>query len=217
MFVFYYVKIFILLNIAMRNNLKQSFIGNLLVAHPSNPRDDLHQAVILITDQSQHQVQGLVINSVLPTVTIGNIALSSGFDPMEVISCSISQNHIHWGGHHSMHKVSVIHSNDWSGMSTQSLTDELCKTNDISVISALINDQGPDQHRIIAGCCIWMDLAKELANQNIRKWEIMPATSALVFDRDHDSTWQRGLKQALKYNTSHYMNSDFNNMIRDQN
>ena len=58
---------------------KQRYQGRLLVANPSNPKDELTQAVILVVTHTDAMAVGLQINNPHEDLTVDRVAENSGW------------------------------------------------------------------------------------------------------------------------------------------
>jgi putative transcriptional regulator len=181
----------------IKNNLQ----GHLLAANPSNPRDELDRAVILLTSHTSGSSVGLQINRVLPELSLANIANNIGI--------WIDDDHpVYCGGSVGVNKIHVIHTNDWQGHTTVRITKDLCVTNDISVLAAISRGEGPDQIRACAGFWLWEDgqLDQQLGNTPAEfdryKWETVPATIENVFESLGIEQWHNTLEASARMQVS---------------
>lgn len=180
-----------------------SLVGQLLIADPHNPPDDASHSVIMITNHTVTHTQGLILNQRLPALTMADVA--QGLDLHAPRHMSLMP--IMWGGPHAIHRVSVLHSLDWQGMTTVNLQDSIGITMDLSVISAMVAHEGPHEVRACAGSMVWtnQDLEQELCNQGTRRWELVPADRHLVFGQQSHSQWQQCLDSALRHRVSQWI------------
>lgn len=177
---------------------KKNYQGHLLAANPSNPRDELDQAVILLLSHTSETAIGLQINMPFEQLTLDSVSENLG------ISIDVTDP-IYQGGSNNVNKISVIHSTDWTGMSTVLLTEHLAVTNDISVLAAISRGEGPEYYRACAG--YWMWDSKQLEEQldpktNSRtryKWEAVPAKPVDIFDLDGGDQWRATLESCARH------------------
>jgi putative transcriptional regulator len=180
----------------------QSYVGYLSVAHPHNPRDDLAKSVIVMIKESQNLVVGLQINCVMDNLSMNDIIRAAGIENDSPLKDNVD---LYYGGNKNMHKIYILHSSDWTSASSMLINDELALTQDISILAAIVQGQGPKHFRACIGHCIWNNFDQEIKNQNSRKWEILPATIDNVFNINHESQWSQCLDQALKFNYSKWI------------
>lgn len=178
------------------HNHHQSLAGELLIANPQNPRDELDRAVILVVSHSPMLAIGLQINLPIRDLDLCTVAFNSHID------CD-SSDPLFYGGNMDTNKIHVVHSTDWQGLTTVQLNDQIAITNDLSVIMAISRNDGPEHFRACAGYWIWSDgrLGKQLDPhiwEDPHTWETVPATADLVFDDSGTEQWRRALDQSVK-------------------
>lgn len=184
---------------------KKSYVGQLIAANPLNPKDNLNHSVILIVTHTPDLALGLQINRPLFDLNLAEVSDQVGI-------FVDSQEPVYHGGNMGPNKIHVIHSNDWSGLTTVQITDQLSVTNDISVLAALSQGEGPEFYRACAGFCAWESgqLDAQITakpNSTVKhRWEIAPATMENVFDSganlDH---WHRVIEAAAREQVSNWL------------
>ena len=101
------------------------------------------------------------------------------------------------GGPESINRIHVIHSMDWSSPTTIKLTDQLGVSNDLSVLIALSENQGPEYFRVVAGYTKWLPghLEGEISGEgpwNIsHTWTYIPSDPGIVFGMDDIDQWHQ--------------------------
>ena len=178
---------------------KQSYQGYLLVANPNNPKDELEKSVILVVGHGIEQVVGIQINNPYDRLTVQSISEGLGID------LDITDS-VYRGGGNGVNKISMIHSADWTGLSTTLITENLAVTNDISVLAALSRGEGPEYVRACAGHWLWdrHQLDQQLDPHAITryKWEAVPANMINIFDLEGEEQWQSALEASARYQVS---------------
>lgn len=181
---------------------KQYFPGHLLVANPNNPIDDLYKSVILLVSHTADIAIGVQINSI-----VDNLDLQAVAESMDL--WFIGDDPLWFGGPENNNKIHVIHSTDWRSMSTVQITDEIAVTNDISILAAISQGEGPEYYRACAGYWVWkkgkLDAELTTSNQQVHKWEVIPADSELVFDADGSDQWRWALEESARYQVSNWL------------
>ena len=180
---------------------KKKYPGYLLAANPQNPRDDqLSQSLILVISHTDRVAVGLQINNPVEDMDLQTVARNIGME-------FASNAPLYYGGLHAVNKIHVIHSNDWQGLSTVKINDELSVSNDISVLAAIAEGCGPERYRACAGFWHWDD--RRLDNQldprwrvEPHKWELIPATADLIFDGEGPDQWQAALEASAQWQSS---------------
>ena len=180
----------------------KSYKGHLLAANPSNPRDTLYGSVILIMSHSPVVTFGIQINQINKDFDVRSICSGIGlwYD---------GDDSGFYGGNMKTDKVHVVHSTDWMGISSQEITDDLAVTSDISVLTAICANEGPEYFRACSGFWAWepgtLDNQMDLKNTNsVHRWEAVPATSNLVFEKHSAEQWHDVLSASGQYQIAHW-------------
>ena len=182
---------------------KNNYTGNLIIANPLNPDDQLSHGVILIVSQSIYGTLGLQINETTDDLTIGEVCKQIGI----VYS---DRTPVYKGGAVSPNKVQVIHSLDWQGMTTVELTKDLGVTSDISILSAISRDQGPEFFKACVGAWRWEnDLLEQQLDPKSRftehAWEMIPASIDNVFSDDPKlDQWHHAIEEAARIQVANW-------------
>jgi putative transcriptional regulator len=181
---------------------KKKYTGQLLIANPGNPKDELDQSVMLIVTHTDTTGVGLQINNPHVDLTLDRISENLGID----LSNSAP---VYYGGNISQNKIHIIHSLDWQGLTTVKLTNEIGITNDISVLTAMARGEGPRHFRACSGYWLWEDgrLDQQLdpntsSSRESHKWEVAPATISNVFKTSPSKQWDRAIEEAVKHKTA---------------
>jgi putative transcriptional regulator len=181
---------------------KKSYIGQLLVANPSNPKDNFDHSVILVVSYSDKASFGLQINKPMLHLTLKDIG-----DQLDLFIDSSEP--IYYGGIMNADKIHVVHSNDWAGVTTVPVNDEISLTNDISILAAISAGEGPEYHRACAGFYFWefdQMTAQIEAGPNSRvkhRWEYTTANIQNVFESGHSlDQWHRVIRDSAQQQIS---------------
>lgn len=172
--------------------------GQLLVSHPSSSDDIFAHSVIFIASVEPGSVLGIQLDSILPELTLDEVCYRMDIPYSE-------RQGIYRGGNQGTQRIHVVHSSDWSGLTTVSITPDISITNDLSILTALSVGEGPSKFRACAGHWIWPSV--QLENQ-IRsqagpfRWIVMPSSSELVFGLDQQSQWRHCLGHYVRQTTS---------------
>lgn len=177
-----------------------SYLGYLIAAHPSNPRDELYKSVMLIVRYTNEVTVAVKLNTPHPELTLDRVFESIKLD-------NYSDCPIFFGGVHQTNKIHVIHSLDWQGITTMPLTSDIGITHDISVIAALSKNQGPEYFRACAGYGSWdtehfntqLDPTSLRNKTSFHNWEVCPATIENTFLIDPQDQWKEVLEQSARY------------------
>jgi len=176
-----------------------------LVSNPLNPRDELEQSVILIVTHTDQLGIGLQINNPQEDLDLGKISTGMGLP-------FYSKDPVYYGGNMNQNKIHVIHSLDWRSLSTVQLTKDIGITNDISILSAISQGEGPEFYKACSGYWLWeegrLDIQLDPRNHlehEPHKWEIAPANINNVFKIHPDELWERSIEASARYHTSTWL------------
>lgn len=185
--------------------IANQFPGHLLVANPNNPRDELYRSVILLITHHEDVAIGIQLNKPLASMTLEEVMSNSNID------CGQYKENasLYFGGSQNNGRVHVVHSSDWSGVSTVNLNKEISITHDIGILSAIARGRGPRNYRACAGCWIWqnnkLDYQLDAYNPMERhRWEIADATAGTIFSYDNTELWRMALDDAAHFNTAQW-------------
>jgi len=183
---------------------RESYVGKLMIARPTNPKNEYYRGVQLIVTDTPNVVVGLQINRPHLDLTLTKVTRNIGIDHE-------GDQPIYFGGYENPHKIHVIHSLDWSGISTVALTDHIGLTNDISVLMALSRGEGPEHFRACAGYWVWQrdrfdrEITDTVHPDEKDRWETMPASLETVFLTDADQQWHTCIEQLAKNRVSEWL------------
>ena len=181
--------------------IKRNYLGHLLVSNPSNPRDELgDRSVILMATHGDNTAIGLQINRVNVELDLASVSENLGVN-------FGSSYPIFYGGNTNTAKIHMIHSLDWSSVSTVKLTDDIGVTNDISVLVAIAQNQGPEHFRACAGYWWWENtVLNQMLDPKLYaecpvpyRWQVVPATLETVFLTSPDNQWSAAIEQSTKF------------------
>lgn len=161
----------------------QDLAGQLLISHPRSQDSDFNKSVILVASADSNIVVGVQLDTVMPELVLSEVCYRmdiaySGTEP------------IYRGGDRGVGRVHVIHSSDWSGITTVSITPEISITNDLSVLAALSVGDGPARFRACAGHWSWQPPQLENQFRSGQNWVVLPSDPDLVFDQESERQWR---------------------------
>jgi putative transcriptional regulator len=182
---------------------KKKYVGHLLIANPNNPRDELSKSVMLLVTHTAQNAIGLQINNAVDNLNLKVIA-----DRLNIQY--LNDDPLYHGGNIGTHQIHVVHSSDWKGVTTVQLTENLSVTNDISVIAALVQGEGPRYFRACAGYCAWSEgkLDQQLNPKydgDPYKWEVVPATLSNVFELEGADQWRSAIDESAQYQVDSWL------------
>lgn len=183
----------------------KSLKGQLLAAHPLRPDPVLRRAVLLITDHNFYGAVGLQINKPFTN----DLSLST---VMANVGLTIDDDQpLYNGGVESVNRIHVLHSLDWFSSTTIKINKEVGISHDVSVLSAISLNEGPEYYRVIAGVTRWPSehLDGEILGQDpwdvTHTWSSMPADLDTIFSYDEIDQWHKTIAQSSKLQTSKWL------------
>lgn len=185
--------------------MRENYVGKLVIAHPSNPRNEAARSVQIVVTDTDSVTVCLQINTPHPDLTLSRVTRNIGIDHE-------GDQPVYFGGVVNPHKIHVIHSLDWAGISTVPLTDHIGLTNDISVLMALSRNEGPEYFRACAGYWTWEDgrFERELTgtvprSEDPYRWEVLDASIETVFQVDANIQWNYCIEQVARQTVSAWL------------
>lgn len=183
------------------------YSGHFLISHPNNPPDELARSVLILVNHSGSSAVGIQLTTRMLNVSLKDVSENIGIDTSD--SRSRLDVPLYYGGLHGSHRVQVVHTSDWRGMTTIPINRELSVTNDLSILTALSHGDGPSKFRACAGYDAWEDykLDNQLDNSCddvTHRWEIAPGTADIAFDFEHDEQWRQSLMRAAQFTTAQW-------------
>ena len=173
--------------------------GHLIAANPANPDDEDKNAVIFMITHNQDIALGLRIDRMIYDYDLAHVCGQSGLE-------YVQSDPVFYGGKHGANRIHVIHSLDWSGVGTLRISDELGVTNDVSILYAISEDEGPEHYRACAGHYLWNHGTfneqidpKNYPSRDLHRWEAIPATYESIFNFEGVEQWKHVLKESAKF------------------
>jgi putative transcriptional regulator len=175
---------------------KKYLDGQCLVAMPTLQDHFFARAVVYVCAHSEDGAMGLILNHPSPGVNLrdllmqlkvvespGHSRLSPNLEVMQVLN----------GGPVETTRGFVLHSADYhGGDATLAIGADVRLTATLDILRAMALNEGPKEAVLALGYAGWSagQLEQEiLANS----WMVCPAESALLFDQDHDTKYERAL------------------------
>lgn len=182
----------------------KSYVGNLLIANPSNPQDELDKSVILVVTHNESLSIGLQINRIQTDTNLSIVSQNLGIP-------FYGTEPVYYGGNISVNKIHIVHTLDWRGLGTVPISKQLGVTNDISILSAISQNQGPRYYKACAGYWLWEDGRLDIqlgsnsrTEEEPHKWEITSANVESVFEYNTDVMWDICLENIIKEKVNYF-------------
>lgn len=184
--------------------IEQNYRGYLLAAHPKRLDAFLRRSVVLILDHDKSGAIGLQINKPFTNdVTFQTV--------MENVNMSIATDQpLYNGGSESVNRIHVIHSLDWYSPTTSKITDKIGVSNDLSVLAAISQNEGPEYYRVCAGFTRWLPghLEGEILGENPwtinHTWSYAPADHDNLFGPDDIEQWHGVIAESSRLQVSNW-------------
>lgn len=166
--------------------------GQLLIANPVVSDPATSKCVFFVVNQDNVNLTTICINrpydngASFSTVMSG-MGLNSDY-------CDVP---LYFGGIESTNRVFILHSMDWSGLSTIQLAEDIGFTTDLSILAAISENQGPEYFKPCAGFNRWNreQINRDVANS---KWSVIDASAEMCFGVDDQHLWDAALNFATK-------------------
>jgi putative AlgH/UPF0301 family transcriptional regulator len=176
--------------------IDKNYQGQLLVSNPRNPVDELASSVIFVLTHSEKMAVGLQINQRIDNLDLQTVAHGLGIwhdgsDP------------VYSGGNMGINKIHVVHTQDWMGINSSPVTSDLAVTNDISIIAAISQGDGPEYFRACAGFWLWEAgvLERQMNPQDtsvVHRWETLSPSIEALFEREENDQWRHCLELSAR-------------------
>lgn len=183
--------IFIVLNRSMQGSL--NLTGHILCAQPKSIDPYFARSVIAIASHSAQNSWGIMVNKLHANLTISNVMESVGIEYKDDSS-------VYVGGPVEPGRIHVIHSLDWTGLTTIAITPEIGITGDLSILTAIASGQGPNLYRIVAGLCVWGPNQLDGEYRGLppwkpeHRWLDAPATIESIFNQNGNNQWEKSIE-----------------------
>lgn len=165
--------------------------GQLLVATPRMGDPRFARTVIYMVDHNAEGAMGLVINRSYGEGPWNALLEGFGVEHKDV-SGSVR---LHYGGPVDSGRGFVLHTADYSGISTRMVDSGLAFSTGLDVLEAVAEGKGPRRSLFVLGYAGWGpgQLEGEMARDD---WLTAPAEEALIFGDDLDAIWEKALDRA---------------------
>jgi putative transcriptional regulator len=180
--------------------LLDNYQGKLLVSQPKSLGGFFDEGVVLIVKHSAKGAWGLMVNKV---ITSSDACLADIFHQVGMENINHVNAPLYSGGPLERQRVCVLHSADWTSDTTQEVAPGLCITTDLSILSAIAANQGPEKYRVTCGVSVWGagQLEGEMKGEppwtQQHRWMTVPAKPYNVFELELQGQWQQCLAQAI--------------------
>ena len=162
--------------------------GQLLIAMPgmSDPRFD--RTVIYLCAHSADGAMGLIVNRLVDHINFPDLLQTLDIEPRG----KTQQVRVHFGGPVETSRGFVLHTADYSQVTTVQVDDRMGLTASVDVLQAIADGGGPRLSLLALGYAGWGpgQLDNEI-QQNV--WLHAPPDDDIIFGSDLDKKWQRAV------------------------
>src|SRR5262249_44440078 len=167
----------------------KSLTGQLLIAMPQMMDPRFARSVVYVCAHSGDEgAMGLVVNKVLPSVTMDELLSHLKLEPSQLNRA----RPVHFGGPVEPGRGVVLHSLDYREQATLSIGDEFAVTATLDILRAIGKGEGPRQNLLALGYAGWAPGQLD-AELQANGWLCVDADADLMFDDDVDTKWQRAI------------------------
>lgn len=167
-----------------------SLQGQLLLAMPGIGDPRFEQSVIAICIHTPEGAMGVGIGRAVP-----GLGLHSLLGQLDIEPGAAPDAPIHLGGPVDPQRGFVLHSPDWKGEDTMTVSPALSVTTTLDVLRAIAEGRGPDRWLVALGYAGWGDgqLDEELRRHG---WFSVAAPDELLFEVPVADRWPRAFALA---------------------
>lgn len=166
------------------------FTGRVLIASPSMEDPRFKHAIILVCDHDEEHALGIVVNKLVPNLTLPTLFEQIGIESPELApSYPILE-----GGPCQPERGFVLHSDEWFEGSTINIASGIALTVSKEILSSIVNGKNPRKLVVALGYAGWGpgQLESEIV-QNA--WFIADANADIIFSTENmNSKWENSLK-----------------------
>jgi len=162
-----------------------SLAGELLLALPGIGDPRFEQAVIAMVLHQPDGAMGVGIGRTVPGITLHAL-----LKQLDIETGAAPDVPIHQGGPVETQRGFVLHSPDWKGEDTLTVSDTMSLTTTLDVLRAIAKGEGPDRWLVALGYAGW---GEEQLDEEMRRhgWLSVKATEELLFETPVKQRWPR--------------------------
>ncbi len=160
----------------------QSLQNHFLIAMPCMTDPSFSRTVTLVCEHNEEGAMGIVINRATP------YAAKDLLEHASSTNSHFANAVMHAGGPVQAERGFILHSNEGEWQQSLSVSEQLALTSSDDILTALSNDQGPQQYFIALGYAGWGagQLEQELAEN---AWLHGPAHADTLFEVPVEQRW----------------------------
>lgn len=164
--------------------------GQLLIAMPGMRDERFARSVIYMCAHTEEGAMGLVLNQIIESLTFNQLLGQLGIDEAK----SRPDVPVHFGGPVESGRGFVLHTADYKQDATLEVDPEIGLTATVDILKAIARGHGPRRSLLALGYAGWGpgQLDNEIRQNG---WLQVPADAQIIFDREHDSKWERAFSK----------------------
>lgn len=164
--------------------------GQFLVAMPTMEDPRFSRTVIYVCAHNEDGAIGLVVNKLLDSVSFAD--LLEQLNIPDEAPPGIRLPAIHFGGPVDTSRGFVLHSSEYMQDDSMAIDDHIALTATVDIVRDIVDGRGPRSRILALGYAGWGPGQLDTEMQQ-NAWLTVEADSAILFDGDLDSKWDRAL------------------------
>lgn len=184
------------------NIIQGSLQGKILISQPLAQSTFFEQSVVLVCEHHKQGAWGLVINKPSKHITVDKIAASVGIT-------FESDQPVYIGGPVETDGIHILHTPDCIMENTLWVTNSICSTSSISLLSEISKGRGPQHWRLCMGVSAWQSgqLDGEMSGEHPwtpqHRWLTQPCPSNL-FELPAEHLWKGQTHNAIESSVKNF-------------
>lgn len=172
--------------------------GQILIAMPGMEDARFARSIVFLCAHSEEGAMGIILNQLAPKLSFADLLAQLDIVPKAAEAGTIgltSTIRVHHGGPVETGRGFVLHSRDYFvEKATLPISDSVALTTTLEVLKAIADGRGPERVLLALGYAGWApgQLEKEI---HANGWLNCPADSALVFDRELETKYDRAMRK----------------------
>ena len=176
-----------------KNNIKSQIVSGpltnkCLIAAPDISDIRFASSVVYICEHSDNGATGLIVNKP-SSVRFEEVLSQLGILPSET---KLSYPKVLWGGPEEQIRGFILHSSDYTGFETKSVTEDISLTATIDVLNEIAKGFGPKERLLTLGHMQW-DAGRIEVEIAANLWFVMDADNDFLFNCPASFKWKKAL------------------------
>lgn len=159
-----------------------------LIAAPDVTNMFFASSVVYICEHSDVGTTGIIVNK--PS----SISFQEVLTQLKIPSRSLNNDYskVLWGGPEEQIRGFILHSADYSGFETKSVTEDISLTASIDVVDDIAKGNGPKEHLLALGYSHW-DAGRIELEISANLWLVMDSDKDFLFNCPPAFKWKKAL------------------------